>query len=241
MRSLNIGLTYRIDKLETCVKDWLPVFPVYSRFSFMLGCFQERNSVSPLVNKWRICLEAEEIQHHFLRQSGNVIVTKPMTELLPYDVLVFTSAWASGAFSISFRVTLKVYYRETGKCWGSGAMLDIFGSYSSTGREAAGLPFQLLSPPMLSFALSPGFVVFCRLIDASADGQWRIGWILVSRCLVCARLPLVGDDGTMTMIVAFTMNFRRSRTSITTYILEYWHEEAGAWTKSATFLIIVAT
>lgn len=153
----------------------------------------------------------------------------------------FASVRGRGWFRIISRVTLKVNERATGKCWGSGAMLDIFGPYSSTGRQAAGLPFQLLSPPMLSFSLSLSFGVFSHFTDGSADGQWRIGWVLVSRCLICAGLPLVGDDGTMTLIVAFTMNFRRSRTSITSHILDHWHEEAGIQTESATFLIVIAT
>lgn len=68
--------------------------------------------------------------------------------------------WACGSLGIIFRVTLKVNELETGKCWGSGAMLDIFGPYSSTGRRASDLPSQLLSPPVLSFSLSLSVVVF---------------------------------------------------------------------------------
>lgn len=151
-------------------------FPGVQRVLFELGCFQESNNVSFLVNEWRISLGAKEIQHHFLGQRGcysNKLLTR-ITGILSCPF--FTLVQACGSLRIIFHITLKVNERETGKCWGSGAMLDIFGPYSSTGRPASELPFQLLSPPVVFFSPSPSFGVCMSF-------HWWFHWWPVMDCL----------------------------------------------------------
>lgn len=68
-------------------------FPGVQRVLFELGCFQESNNVSFLVNEWRISLGAKEIQHHFLGQRGcysNKLLTR-ITGIL--SCFVLSSLW----------------------------------------------------------------------------------------------------------------------------------------------------
>lgn len=133
------------------------------------------------VTEWRIHQGAEELQHHFLglrKWHSNILS-------LGFDILSFSLVWACGSLWIIFCVTSKLQQQGRGKCWGSKAMLDIFGPYSSTGRQASELPFQLLSPSVLSFSRSLSFLHFT---DSSVDGKWWIVWVLISRRLVSASL-----------------------------------------------------
>lgn len=115
--------------------------------------------------------------------------------MLGFDVLVLSlphfctvSLWITwNNFSCHFKGKRARDGKVLRKWRYAGYFWSLFINRKTSFRSALSATF---SPCVVLFSVPQRCGFLCLFIDGSADGQWWIAWALVSRCLICAGLPL---------------------------------------------------